>query len=325
MRAVICKQLGPPSELVVEELPTPTAGKGQVRIDVRAAGVNFPDVLIIQGKYQFKPELPFSPGNEAAGVVSEVGEGVEGFAVGDRVVAVMPWGAFAEQLVVDQNTVIAIPEGVDFDAAAALVTAYGTTIYALKDRAHLREGETLAVLGAAGGVGLAAVQLGKKLGAKVIACASSDDKLAVCREHGADETVNYSTEDLKQRLKVLSGGGVDVVYDPVGGKLSEAALRALGWGGRHLVIGFAAGDIPAIPLNLVLLKSCQIVGVFWGAFSMREPKRNRELFDQMLAWVSTGELRPHVSKSYPFEDAALALQDMMDRKVRGKIVLVPGS
>jgi NADPH2:quinone reductase len=324
MRAVVCKELRGPDHLVVEELPDPEAVAGQVVIEVKAAGVNFPDVLITQGKYQFKPDVPFSPGGEAAGVVVEVGAGVESVSVGDPVLATLLWGGYAEKVVVEAERLVRIPDGVGFETAAAFLQTYGTSLYALADRGGLREGETLAVLGASGGVGLAAVEIGKLLGARVIACASSDDKLAVCREHGADELVNYQREDLKERLKALSGGqGVDVIVDPVGGPYSEPALRAIAWGGRHLVIGFAAGDIPKIPLNLTLLKSCQIVGVFWGVHTLRERDRHLANVARLTEWLTEGKIRPHVSRSYPFDRVREALHDVMERRAVGKIVLVP--
>jgi NADPH:quinone reductase len=324
MRAVICKELGPPEKLVIEDVPDPEVKKGQVRIAMKAAGVNFPDVLIIQGRYQFEPDGPFSPGGELAGVVDAVGEGVTRVKVGDRVVAIVPWGAFAEKVVVEADAVLPLPLDVPDEVAAGFVLAYATTLYALKDRARLKAGETLAVLGAAGGVGLAAVEIGKALGARVIACASSADKLALCKEHGADELIDYQRENLKDRLKSLSGGmGVDVVYDPVGGPYSEAALRAIGWEGRFLVVGFAAGDIPKIPLNLVLLKSCQIVGVFWGMFTARDPERFREHVKTLLGWLREGKLRPHVDRVHPLIEAPLAIRALMDREAKGKIVIVP--
>ena len=324
VRAVICKELGPPESLVVEELPEPDVGKGQVRIGVKAAGVNFPDTLLIQGKYQFKPSGAFSPGGEVAGVVEEIGEGVEGVAVGDHVIAAFPFGGWREQVVVDPAQTIPIPKSIPFDVAASFYQAYGTSHYALKDRASLKEGETLAVLGAAGGVGLAAVEIGKVMGARVIACASTDDKLALCKERGADEVINYASEDLKKRLKTLTGGnGADVVYDPVGGAYSEQALRATAWYGRYLVVGFAAGDIPSIPLNLVLLKSCQICGVFWGSFAMRDRERNLAHVRELMGWLEEGKLKPNIHERYRFEDAPKALNAMMNREVRGKVVLVP--
>ncbi|MEZ4438184.1 MAG: NADPH:quinone oxidoreductase family protein [Polyangiaceae bacterium] len=324
MRAVICKELGPPESLVVEELPDPTPGKGEVVIDVRASGVNFPDTLLIQGKYQFKPSGAFSPGGEVAGVIEAVGEGVEGLKVGDHVIAAFPFGGWRDKVVVSPAQVIPIPASVPFDVAASFYQAYGTSHYALKDRADLKPGETLCVLGAAGGVGLAAVEIGKVMGARVIACASSDEKLALCKEHGADEVINYATEDLKSRLKALTGGnGADVVYDPVGGDYSEQALRATAWYGRFLVVGFAAGPIPSIPLNLVLLKSCQICGVFWGSFAMRDRERNLAHVAELMEWLEAGKLKPHVWKRYRYEEAAEALRAMMERRIQGKVVLVP--
>jgi len=325
MKAVLCKRYGPPSELVVEDVPSPEPGEGQVLVAVHAAGVNFPDTLIIQGKYQFKPELPFSPGGEVAGIVRAIGPGVTGIALGDRVIAATTWGGYAEEVVAEAKRIIPMPEGMDFDTAATFVLTYGTSHHALKDRAALQPGETLLVLGAAGGVGLAAVELGKAMGARVIAAASSDDKLATCREHGADETINYGREDLRERIKALTDGrGVDVVYDPVGGDLSEPALRSMAWNGRFLVVGFAAGSIPSIPLNLALLKGCAIVGVFWGAFTRNEPRRNEANLQELLAWFKAGKVRPHISARYPLERAADALRDVMERKVKGKVVLTTG-
>jgi NADPH2:quinone reductase len=324
MRAVLCKAYGPPDSLVVEELPAPAPGRGEVLIAVRACGVNFPDVLIIQNKYQFRPPLPFAPGGEVAGVVTALGEGVRGVAVGDRVIGSSGWGGFAEEIALEASRVIPIPDAMDFVTASAFLLTYGTSHHALKDRAQLRPGETVLVLGAAGGVGLAAVEIAKVMGARVLAAASTPEKLAVCREHGADELIDYVQEDLKDRVKQLTGGaGVDVVYDPVGGAYSEAALRATAWNGRLLVVGFAAGDIPRIPLNLVLLKGCQIVGVFWGAFTAREPARHRANVEELMAWYQAGKIRPHVSATYPLERAAAALNDMAERRVTGKVVLVP--
>jgi NADPH2:quinone reductase len=325
MRAVLCKRYGPPSDLVVEDVASPVPGEGQVLVEVKAAGVNFPDTLIIQGKYQFKPELPFSPGGEVAGIVRKLGPGVSGIALGDRVIAATTWGGYAEEVVAEVKRVIPMPDGMDFATAATFVLTYGTSHHALKDRANLQPGETLLVLGAAGGVGLAAVELGKAMGARVIAAASSDDKLATCREHGADDTINYASEDLRARIKALTGErGVDVVYDPVGGDLSEPALRSMAWNGRFLVVGFAAGSIPSIPLNLALLKGCSIVGVFWGAFTRNEPQRNEANLQELLAMFKSGKVRPHISASYPLEQAADALRDVMERKVKGKVVLTTG-
>ncbi len=323
MKAVLCKAYGPPESLVIEEVEPLTPGRGQAVISVKACGVNFPDTLIIQGLYQFKPPPPFSPGSEVAGVVKEVGAGVENVRPGDRVIAFTAFGGFAEEVVADATSLIPMPETMDFDTASAFVMTYGTDIHALKDRANLQPGETLLVLGAAGGIGLAAVELGKALGAKVIAAASSEEKLAVCRQHGADDAINYNSEDLRERVKALTGGqGVDVIVDPVGGPYSEPALRGMAWNGRFLVIGFTAGEIPRIPLNLALLKGCSIVGVFWGSFATRDPQHNRENLRQLLDWLQEGKLRPRISARYPLERAADALNDIRQRKVTGKAVLV---
>jgi NADPH2:quinone reductase len=323
MKAVLCKEYGPPDSLVLAEVEPLKPGKGQVVISVKACGVNFPDTLIIQGKYQFKPDMPFTPGSEIAGIVKEVGEGVEHVQVGEHVIAFTGWGGFAEEVAADATKLIKMPPGMDFVTAAAFTLVYGTSHHALKDRAQIKPGETLLVLGAAGGVGLAAVELGKVMGAHVIAAASSAEKLAVCQQHGADELINYSTEDLKERVKALTRGkGVDVIFDPLGGSYSEAALRSIAWNGRMLVIGFAAGDIPRIPLNLTLLKGSSIVGVFWGSFTEREPQRNQEHLQELLTWFAQGKLKPHISATYPLEQAADALNDIMNRKVKGKVVLV---
>jgi NADPH2:quinone reductase len=323
MKAVLCKAYGPPESLVIEEVEPLKPGPGQVVIGVKACGVNFPDTLIIEGKYQFKPEMPFSPGGEVAGVIKEVGEGVERVKIGDRVIAFTGWGGFAEEVLVEAEKLIPIPEQMDFVTASAFVMVYGTSHYALKDRAKLQPGETLLVLGAAGGVGLAAVELGKAMGARVIAAASSDEKLAVCREHGADECINYTSEDLKERIKTLTvGKGVDVIYDPVGGNYSETALRGMAWEGRYLVIGFAAGAIPRIPLNLTLLKGSSIVGVFWGSFTTRDPQRNQEHLRELVSWFHEGKIKPRISATYPLRRAADALNDLLTRKVTGKAVLL---
>jgi len=326
MKAVLCKSWGPPSSLVVEDVPSPAPGPGRVLVAVRAAGVNFPDVLIVQGKYQLKPELPFSPGNEIAGVVKRVGEGVRGFMPGDPVMALIGWGGFAEEVVVDEAKLVPMPAGVDTTVAAAFGVTYATSYHALKNRARIAPGETLLVLGAAGGVGLAAVELGKLMGARVIACASSADKLAVCRQRGADATIDYEREDLREAIRALTDGkGVDVVYDPVGGRWAEPAVRGLAWKGRYLVVGFAAGDIPKIPLNLVLLKGSALVGVYWGEFTRREPEASAANFRELIGWLRAGKIRPLVSATYPLERAAQALEDIVDRKVRGKAVLVVGA
>src|SRR5256885_12109452 len=322
VKAVLCKQYAPPETLVVEELPSPRAGPGEAVVPVKAAGVNFPDVLIIQNKYQFKPPLPFSPGSELAGVVKEVGAGVSSVRPGDRVMAFTTYGAFAEEVKIEAARLLPIPEGMDFESAAAFVLTYGTSDHALRDRGALRTGETLLVLGAAGGVGLAAIEIGKALGARVIACASSDEKLAVCREHGADATINYAAEDLRERIKGLTGGrGADVIYDAVGGTYSEPAFRSIAWRGRLLVVGFAAGEIPRLPLNLALLKGASVVGVFWGDFARREPKAFAGSIAQLGLWFREGKLHPHVSKIYPLEKAADALRLMAARQVKGKVVL----
>jgi NADPH2:quinone reductase len=322
MKAVLCKAFGPPESLVVEDVPSPTPGPGEVVMSVKAASVNFPDVLIIQNKYQVKPPLPFSPGSELAGVVKAVGDGVTGIAPGDRLMACTGYGAFAEEVLVDATRLLAIPAGMDFVTAASFILTYGTGDHALRDRGGLRPGETLLVLGAAGGVGIAAIEIGKALGARVIACASADDKLAVCRAHGADETINYATEDLRERIKALTGGrGIDVVYDPVGGPYAEPALRSVGWRGRFLVIGFASGDIPKMPLNLPLIKGSSIVGVYWGDFTRREPQRFAESMQQLERWYAEGRLKPHVSATFPLERASEALTLMANRQVKGKVVL----
>jgi NADPH2:quinone reductase len=324
MRAVRVHELTGPAALRVDDIASPTAGAGQVLIDVRAAGVNFPDVLLTYGKYQFKPAPPFSPGAEAAGVVSAVGAGVTSVKVGDRVATTLIYGAFAEQVVAPEMAVVKLPDAVGFEVGAASLLTYATTVHALVDRAAIKSGETLLVLGAAGGVGIAAVELGTLLGARVIAAASSEAKLAFCREHGAKEGIDYSREDLKDRIKGLtSGNGVDVVYDPVGGSYSEPAVRGMAWQGRYLVVGFAAGEIPKIPLNLVLLKGCSITGVFWGSFAMREPAKNRAHLEQVFAWIADGKLTPAIDAALPFAEAGAALARLERREVRGKLVLIP--
>jgi NADPH2:quinone reductase len=323
MRAVLCKAYGPPESLVVEDIESPAPGPGEVVIATRAASVNFPDVLIIQNKYQVKPPLPFSPGSELAGIIKTVGDGVDGWAPGDRVMAITAYGAFAEEVRTDARRVLPIPDGMDFASAAAFGLTYATSEHGLRDRGNLKPGETLLVLGAAGGVGIAAIEIGKALGARVIACASTDEKLAVCREHGADETINYAAENLRERIRDLTNGrGVDVVYDPVGGPYTEPALRSLAWRGRLLVVGFAAGDIPKIALNLTLLKGCSIVGVYWGEFARREPEQFTDSMRRLGRWFSDGKLKPHVSGTFPLERAADALTMMANRQVKGKVVLI---
>ncbi len=322
MKAVVCRRHGPPETLAIEELPSPTPGPGEVVVRMKAASLNFPDVLIIQDKYQLKPPLPFSPGSELAGVIERVGEGVRGVKAGDRVLAVTGYGAFAEEVKVEASRLVPIPEGMDFTTGAAFLLTYGTCDHGLRDRGRLAPGETLLVLGAAGGVGIAAIEVGKALGARVIACASSGEKLAVCRQHGADATIDYAHEDLRDRIKQLTDGkGVDVVLDPVGGPTTELALRSTAWRGRLLVVGFAAGEIPRIPLNLTLLKGCSISGVFWGDFARREPAAFRESVAQLGRWYALGKLRPHVSATLPLEQAKDALERMASRSVVGKLVL----
>ncbi len=326
MRAVVCERWGGPEELRIQELTLPEPGPGEVKVRVRAAGVNFPDVLIIQGKYQVKPDLPFTPGAEVAGTVMAIGPGVASGQVrlGGRVAAFCTLGGFAEEVIVPEAACVALPEGVGFEPASAFLLAYGTAWHALRDRAGLQPGETLLVLGAAGGVGLAAIDIGKAMGARVIAAASSADKLAVCRSYGADEVLDYEAEDLRDGIARLTGKqGPDVVFDPVGGRFAEPAFRSIAWGGRYLVVGFAAGNIPALPLNLPLLKGASIVGVFWGGYRKREPERNRDAVAQMLAWISEGRLRPLVSRTYALDEVPQALDDMAARRVVGKVVVVP--
>ena len=322
MKAVLCKQFGPPDSLVVEDVPSPKAEKGEVVIAVKAASLNFPDVLIIQNKYQFKPPLPFSPGSELAGVVKQVGAGVERWKPGDKVMAFTTYGAFAEEVRTEANRLLPLPSSMSFTEGAAFLLTYGTTDHALRDRGALKAGETLLVLGASGGVGLAAVEIGKALGARVIACASTDDKLAVCRSHGADATINYATEDFREKVKALTDAkGPDVIYDPVGGPYTEPAFRSIAWRGRHLVVGFAAGEIPKLPLNLALLKGAAVLGVFWGDFARREPKQFAASIAQLGKWFAEGKLKPHVSQTMPLDKAAEALKLMAARQVKGKLVL----
>jgi len=323
MKALLCKAWGGPETLVLEDVASPQPGPGEVVIDVKAAGVNFPDVLIIQNKYQVKPPLPFAPGAEFAGVIKEVGPGVSGFAAGDRVIAMTTWGAFAEECVARADQLVRMPAGLDFATAGAFTLTYGTSWHALKDRGQLRAGETLLVLGAAGGVGLAAIEIGKALGARVIAAASSPEKLAVCRAHGADETIDYAAEDLRTRLKAIAGEGVDVVYDPVGGPYAEPAIRSTAWRGRYLIVGFANGEIPRIPLNLMLLKGSSLVGVYWGDWTRREPAAAAAGMVELLGWLAAGRLKPRVSGRYPLARAAEALAALAGRKVAGKLVVEP--
>lgn len=325
MKALVCKVHGLPDTLSFEDMPDPQPGPDDVVIDVKAAGVNFPDVLIIQNKYQSKPPLPFVPGGEVSGVISAVGVNVDQFKPGDRVVGLCSIGAFAEKVSLPADRVVPVPAEVNFDVAAAFLLTYGTSWHALKDRAALRAGETLLVLGASGGVGLAAIQIGKALGARVIAAASTEEKLQVCRDNGADATINYTTEDLRERIKDLTdGNGPDVIYDPVGGEYAEPAFRSIAWRGRYMVVGFANGEIPRLPLNLTLLKGASLMGVFWGSFSQREPENFKRDIADMLALLRQSKLAPHISGRYPLSEGHQALNDMMNRKVTGKVVIQMG-
>ena len=323
MKAALCKSLDGPDAVVIEEIAEPVPGEGEVLVRVRAAALNFFDALILRGKYQFKPALPFSPGSEAAGDIEKVGPGVKGFKAGDRVICYgFTGGAVREKLVAKIETLFPLPAQVGYDVGAGVTVTYGTGYYGLKDRGQLKAGETLAVLGASGGAGLAAVELGRRMGAKVIACASTAEKLAVCKQHGAEALINYETEDLKEALRNATGGkGVDVVYDCVGDKYAEPAIRAMAWNGRFLVIGFAAGQIPKIPLNLTLLKSCDIRGVFWGESLKREPDANRENMAQVLSWLADGSLKLHIGATYPMARIVDALKAFEARAVTGKLII----
>jgi NADPH2:quinone reductase len=324
VKAILCTRLGGPDDLVLADLPVPVAGPGEAVVSIKAVGLNFYDTLIIAGKYQTKPPLPFSPGGEFAGVVEHVGAGVTDFAPGDRVMGYPGFGAARQYAAFAVDKLARLPADLDLDRAAGLNITYGTTYHALKDRAALAAGETLAVLGASGGVGLAAIELGKLMGARVIACASSDDKLAFARAHGADAVVNYASEDLKDGLKRLGGeGGIDVIYDPVGGPYSEAAVRAIAWGGRHLVVGFASGEIPKLPLNLTLLRGCDIRGVNWGAFVQQNPSAYRAGLDQLARWCAERKLSCHIHAIYPLAETAAALKAIIERKAMGKVILRP--
>ena len=322
MKAVLCKQHGMPDTLVVEEVEAPAIKAGHVRVRVHACGVNFPDTLIIQGKYQFQPDLPFSPGGEVAGEIVEVAEDVKDLQVGTRVLGMTGWGGFAEEVVVSAANVIAIPDAMDYVTASGFLMTYATSYYALKQRGQLKPGETLVVLGAAGGVGLAAVELGAVMGARVIAAASSEEKLALAKQYGAEQGIDYSKENLKTRIKELTGGqGADVIYDPVGGDYFEQAVRSIAWQGRALVIGFAAGEIPKFPINLALLKGCQIVGVFWGAFNGREPLESQQNNRELLEMYGQGKLKPHVCQTFSMDQAGEALYTLMNRRAQGKVVI----
>ncbi|TXD51659.1 MULTISPECIES: NADPH:quinone oxidoreductase family protein [unclassified Polaribacter] len=322
MKAIVCNKFGTPDTLQYQEIENPAPKKEDVLIAVKACSVNFPDTLIVQGKYQFKPAFPFSPGSDVAGIVEKVGEAVKHFKVGDEVVGFIPFGGFAEKAIVKAKDCFPKPKGMSMVNASAFLLAYGTSYHALKDRANLQKGETILILGASGGVGLTALELSKLMGAKVIAAASTKEKLDLCKQFGADEVINYTEENLKDKVKELTNGnGVDVIYDPVGGHFSELALRAIGWKGRHLVIGFANGEIPKIPINLTLLKGASIVGVFWGAFAQKEPKKSFDNIQQLLTWFAKGDLKPHIDTIYALKDAPKALEAMMNRKTKGKIVI----
>jgi len=323
MKALLCKAFGPAATLVLEDVDSPRPKGNEVLIEVQAAGVNFPDTLIIEGKYQFKPPFPFSPGGEVAGLVSAVGDKVAHLKTGDRVMALTGWGGFAEQVAAPAYNVLPVPGSMELNIAAAFGMTYGTSMHALRQRANLQPGETLLVLGAAGGVGLAAVEIGKAMGARVIAAASSAEKLEVARNAGADELINYSEQSLKDEVKRLTAGnGVDVIYDPVGGPLFEEAFRCMAWNGRFLVVGFAAGGgIPALPANLPLLKGASLVGVFWGSFAGRQPADNADNFRQLFAWHAEGKLKPLVSQTFPLKRGGEAIAALGQRKAVGKLVV----
>ena len=331
MKAIVCKEFGPPSSLVFEDVDVPELKQNQILVDVHSAGVNFPDTLIIQDKYQVKPPLPFSPGGEISGTISAMGESVKGWNIGDEVIGMIGHGGFREQVIASSMQIFKKPSNMDFTTASCFTLTYGTSHYALKDRAQLKEGETLLVLGAAGGVGISAIEIGKAIGAKVVAAASSDEKLEVCKEYGADEVINYGEYDLTDKdqikqfrsdiTKTSEGKGPDVIYDPVGGNFTEPALRSITWGGRLLVIGFASGSIPKIPLNLYLIKGCSAVGVFWGQFTMLEPQNHLANMEQLTKWHEEGKLKAPVTEVLPLEQAKDALEMMLARKAKGKIAL----
>jgi len=323
MKAMLCKELGHPNKMVLEEVPSPEPKENEILLSVKACSVNFPDTLMVQGLYQYKPNLPFSPGSDVSGIVKKVGNKVKHLKPGDEAFGIVSHGGFAEEVIVPGKSIFLKPAGMVHAVAASFMMAYGTSYYALKNRAKLKESETLLVLGASGGVGLATVELGKLMGAKVIAAASTNEKLELCKQYGADQVINYTEEDLKSKTKELTEGkGADVFIDPVGGSYTEAALRATAWEGRLLIVGFPAG-IAKIPMNLPLLKSCQIVGVFWGAYAMRFPAENIENTMKLIQLYRDGKLKPHIQKTYPLKIAHQALVDMIDRKVMGKIVVVP--
>ena len=324
MKALYCRAFGPETDLTVEEIDAPVPSVGEVLVSVQAAGLNFPDLLCVRGEYQFKPPLPFVPGSEGAGVVAAVGEGVSGVSVDDRVCFNGLSGAFAEEIAIPATAVTQIPDSMLFEQAAGLTIVYGTSYYALKQRAGLQRGDTLLVLGAAGGVGLSAVELGAAMGARVIAAASSEQKLAIAAEHGAEIGIDYSKEDLKNRIKELTdGAGANVIYDPVGGELAEAAFRGIAWEGRHLVIGFASGPIPKLPLNLPLLKGAAAVGVFWGSWTKREPEAHKQNMAELFKLFTEGAIQPHVSSTYPLGQFLDAFGEVSGRRAIGKVILTP--
>jgi len=322
MKALLCHQFGLPEDLKIQEAEIPIIQPNQILIEVKACGVNFPDSLIIQNKYQFKPELPFAPGGEVSGLAVEVGDEIKHIQKGDKVFALTGWGGFAEYVAADGHKCLPMPKDMDFITGATTMYTCGTSLHALKQRGQLQEGEKLLVLGASGGVGLAAVQIGKLMGAHVIAAASTDEKLVVCKASGADELINYESADLRAYIKEHHPKGIDVIYDPVGDRFAEPAVRSLAWGGRYLVVGFAAGKPSAIPMNLPLLKGASIVGVFWGAFAQKQPKDSMANFQQILAWIKSGQLKQHINHVYALEDGAQAIRDLMNRKVIGKNVVV---
>ena len=330
MKAMLCTHYGPPEEMELRELPSPVPGKGQVLVAVKACGVNFPDVLMLADKYQFKPALPFPPGGEVAGVVTALGEGVGGISVGDRVAVSIGNGGFAEEVVADARRCVPVPANVSFEVASAFIVTYGTSYHALKDRARLKQGESLVVLGAAGGVGLSAVELGVAMGAKVIAGASTQEKVDLAIKHGAAAGFVYpklplsrdQQKAISDKIKELTDGkGADVLYDPVGDQYAEPSLRAMNWEGRYLVIGFAAGEIPKIPLNLTLLKGCDVLGVFWGAFTARDPKGANASLREIIGMIADGKLNPDVSAKFPLAEAGKSIRMLMDRKAMGKVVV----
>ncbi|MGC2697516.1 MAG: NADPH:quinone oxidoreductase family protein [Candidatus Angelobacter sp.] len=325
MRAVLCKEWGGPEKLVVGDVPSPPMREGALRIAVHAAGINFADLLLISGQYQEKPAFPFTPGMEASGTVTEVGVGASGWKTGDRVMALTGTGAYAEEIVVDGNRVYKIPDKMDFVAAAGFPVTYGTSHGAFDWRAHLKAGEWLLVHGAAGGVGLTAVEIGKVMGAKVIACAGGPEKLAIAKEHGADHLIDYSKEDIRERVKAITGGkGVDVVYDPVGGDAFDTSLRSIAWGGRVIIIGFASGRIPQAPANILLVKNIDVIGFYWGSYQARKPELLRDSYAKLLHWYAEGKLKPHISVQMHLREVGRAMDLLRQRKSTGKVVLTTG-